>query len=317
MRAILYPAIALGFFLQLSGPAALAQGTDAAVYDRLDALQRDLKDLQRYVFSGAGGGGAESYGEGEVRRLAADTEHRFSTLDDQLRALTGQLEELNYRLERIGKRIDKLIADVDFRLQAVEQRGGGALAAATPDSPLSDPGMAGTGYIPSEGPGALGAVPEGQVPTGPAVVLPVAALPAGTPEEQYAFAFDQVKKMQRAAGTPSVDGAIRNAEQALKSFLEANPESPRAENAGYWLAEVYYFARDYEMALVTYGRNYESNPAGDKAAANLLKWGMSYIALGENEMACRAFAKLKQEFPGAEVPVKQAAAEASAAAGCS
>ena len=341
MRTLAVLALACCFLFLLAPGSALAQSQDfSAVMNRLEALQRDLRDLQSYVYAG---GGAAEEGEGlplsdEARRRYADLDVRLSTLEDQLRALTGQHEELGYRLQQIEARLDKLVGDVDVRLRELEA-GRAALAptggapAETGPVPLETPQPsaasegAAPGYVASEAPTVLGTIPaesltpgsapaEGALPVQGAAPTEGALLPDAPVPEQYAYALDQVQAMQRLAGTPEAQAAIGRSEAALTSFIELHPNDPLVENASYWLGETYYFAHDYERAVVTFARNYQTYPEGRKAPENLLKLGMSYVGLGQKAEACAAFAKLLQTFPNASAGVIQRTQQEAASAGC-
>lgn len=304
--------------------------------NRLDALQRDLRDLQQYVYGGKGApaaseGQAAAGAAGDARKLYADLDYRIALLEEQFRVMTGQNEEIDHRLQELQVRLDKLVADVDMRLRNLEQGGalsGGAPAQAAPagggeTAAAVEPAQSGpaTGYMPSGEPKSLGTVPAeapAEGPSGaPAVQSEAVMLPEGPPSEQYAYALDQVKAMQRVAGTPDANAATHRAEAALNQFIEANPNDPLAENASYWLGEVYYFARDYDMAVVTFARNFQNDPEGHKAPENLLKLGMSYVNLGQKTEACAAFAKLLQSFPNAAAGVLQRTKQEARSAGCS
>lgn len=290
------------------------------VYDRLDALQRDVQDLQRQLFAagGAPSGQAPAGAEPSFTRLAADLEYRVQTIEDQIRTLTGQIEELNHGIQQVNGRLEKLVADVDIRLTAIEQslaEAGGAPAPGGAEVARAEP-------LPGAQPEAalpLAESPAGPetLPAGPEPSRPAAALPAGTASEQYAYARDRVKELQKAAGSNEEAQVIAEAKAALSAFLEANPDDPLAENAAYWLGEVHYFSRDYEQAVVTFTRNYQKWSTGPKAPDNLLKLGMSFSGLGRTTEACQAFQELADKFSDAPVPVKQKAAQESRRAGCS
>lgn len=325
MRLTPLRSIALAFLLLSSaGGPALAQSQDVtALTTRLEALQRDLRDLQQYVYSGTGAPsgtatGAPAGGD-EARKLFADMDYRISLLEEQLRVTTGQNEELGYRLRQIEERLDKLVADVDLRLRTMEQAGAPPAPGAAGEGAAAEAAAGGpaTGYVPSGEPKSLGTIPAAAPEGAPLQPAQAMTLPEGPPAEQYAYAFDQVRAMQQAAGMPDSTGAVRRAETALSRFIEANPNDPLTENASYWLGEVYYFARDYDKAVVTFAHNYQTNPQGRKAAENLLKLGMSYVNLGQKTEACTAFAKLLQSFPNAATGVVQRAKQEAQGAGCS
>src|SRR5881397_2047995 len=60
----------------------------------------------------------------DANSIAANQEIRIQQLEGQNRDLKGQIEQLNYRVQQLSDRLDKLVADVDYRLRAVEGGGG-------------------------------------------------------------------------------------------------------------------------------------------------------------------------------------------------
>jgi tol-pal system protein YbgF len=97
------------------------------------------------------------------------------------------------------------------------------------------------------------------------------------------------------------------AEQALRAFIERYPADGLTGNAQYWLGEALYARQDYDPAADAFASGYQKYPAGAKAPDNLLMLGMSLSQLGQKADACRAFAKLGRDFPGAPAAIKERA----------
>ncbi len=145
----------------------------------------------------------------------------------------------------------------------------------------------------------LGRIGGDQAAAAPPARAAAAAAPAsGTPQEQYNYAFG----LLRQANYPA-------AEQSLRAFVQRYPNDPLAGNAQYWLGETYYVRQDYNNAATVFAEGYQKYPKGGKAADNLLKLGMSLGQLGQKADACRAFARLDRDFPGALSNVKERAAD--------
>jgi len=98
--------------------------------------------------------------------------------------------------------------------------------------------------------------------------------------------------------------------------VQRYPNDPLAGNAQYWLGETYYVQKDYNNAAAVFAEGYQKYPKGGKAADNLLKLGMSLGQLGQKADACRAFARLDRDFPGAPGNVKERAADEKKRLGC-
>jgi len=302
--------------LGLAGPAA-AQSME----DELQRLQRELSDLQAYVYNG----NLPSGGSGGNPSVQANQEVRLQQLDSQMSQLNGKFEDITYQLNQLSTRLDKLNSDVDFRLTQLEQ-GQGAMAAAAPagtapagtaPAPAGEmPAAAGTtAATPPPQPGGtqiLGTLTEGQMAAAQqtsAPPAPVASaaydLPGATPQEQYEYAFGLLKQANYA-----------EAQQALAEFVRRNPTDVLAGNAQYWLGETYYVRGNYTEAAVAFAEGYQKYPNSGKAGPNLLKLGMALGELGKKPDACVAFSELLKKFPGADTDLVDQARREQQRFGC-
>lgn len=286
-------------------PAAAQQSDLRMVLDRLDRVQRELNTLQRQVYQGreppaTGPAPTPSPAGAEARSpLAARLQVKLDEIEVQMRGLTGKLEELNHNNNQLRARIDKLAADAELRFSAIEKRAAAAPAGAAAGA--SGAGVVGgaEGRLRSqalpggEPPGPLGAIPVGdaQAPNLAALAnaRPAASvLPAGTPEEQYRFAYKLL-----------IQTDYVEAENAFRAFVTAHPDHNLAGNAHYWLGETYYVRNDFNSAALTFGEGYRKFPKSAKGPDNLLKLGLSLVRLGRKQRACETFARLSKEFPKA------------------
>lgn len=89
--------------------------------------------------------------------------------------------------------------------------------------------------------------------------LPV---PGGSDRDNYEAAFELVKEQR-----------YESAALAFKQFLISFPESNRAANAQYWLAESYYVTQEFEDALSSFAVVIDDYPRSRKVADALLKVG--------------------------------------------
>jgi tol-pal system protein YbgF len=296
--------LGLAFFLAFATPV-LAQSKDLSpILDRLQRLERDIRTLNIQVAGGgAGAGGGAEAGTPAAARIAV----RLSELEDELRTTTGKVETIANQIEQVGLRLDKLIADLDYRLSALEggtRQGINPQVSAAPSPPgvqkvvpgANQPGVLGT-ISQSEVPAAPGQDEEQQsVATAPvssavtsnALVEKTSVLPEGTPKERYTFAFGLLREAN-----------YDEAEVALAEFLKAHPNDPLAGNARYWLAESYYVRGQYVQAAEAFVTGYQAAANGPKAPDMLLKLGMSMSNLDKKQEACASFGKLLKDFPDA------------------
>jgi tol-pal system protein YbgF len=277
----------------VSGPAD-AQDT-RAMAEQIERLQADLKDLQRYVYTGGTVPPASSAESVAAISDPAQVEVRITDLENQIRELRGLSEETTFRLGQIEARLDKLVADVDARLAALERGGGAAAGGATfgAEVPAAS----------DEAAGQTLALPE---PESATTSAEGAALPPGSIMDQYNYAFGLLRKTD-------YDGA----ERALTAFVNAYPDDPLTGNAYYWLGQVYTVRNDFERAAVTYLKGYRQFPDGKYAPHSLMKLGTTLGQLGKKVEACASFNELNKKFPDAEPAVQSEAAAAASSLGCS
>lgn len=297
-------ALAAAGLIALANPAFAQSSADVrSLAEQVDRLQRELNVLQRNVYQGGGsatrpatGGGAVA--PGDAGRVA-DLQVRLDDLDARISQLVGQIEETNHRITVMEQKFDRFSSDLDVRFSEL---GGGAAAAAggqpagantaqanrpqpTPPSGAGDPSQNPTTS------GNLGTLSAGSRPAGQpaqAAAPNGPALPDGTPDDQYKYAFGLISRAEYAA-----------AERALSAFVEQHPTHTLAGNAQYWLGESFFARNDFNSAARAFAVGYQKYPKSAKAPDNLLKLGLSLGNLNKPKEACQSYALLKKDFPKA------------------
>ena len=228
---------------------------------RLDNIEKQLRAVQRKVFSPASGFPQEKKQTGSTVTGGnipfADIEARISQIETQLRQLTGRIEESNYQAGKLKQQMEVMARDYEFRLAELEK--------GVTTSHVANPVV----------------TPE----VSPAKV-DESILPTGSEEQQYSYAQKLVTKGQYA-----------KAEAALAAFLKRYPKAKLAGNAQYWLGQTYYVRKIYTKATRAFLEGYNNYPKNTKAPAFLLKIGMSLNAMGEKADACDAYRELASRFP--------------------
>jgi len=301
---------------------APAQAQDnQQLFNRLNRLERDVQMLSSQVYRG---GQAPSAATGPAPELtgsyATQVEVRLQEIERQMQLLTGRVEEIAYANEQLGSRLDRALNDIEFRLSTLEGGGGqpptgDAGTAPQPQPPQQQQGVtapapavsgatrsaennsaAGTGPVSTEG--TLGTLQMSQQGGAAAGQPQPAALPDGSVDAQYNYAYGLLAQ-----------GSYAEAESALKQFLANHPDSPLASNAQYWLGETYYIRGRFNDAAIAFAQGYQNYPQGAKAVDSLLKLGMSLSAMGQKEDACLTFSQLQSEFPQAPASIARRAAQ--------
>lgn len=285
--------------------------------NQISSLRAQLSDLEKTVHAGGTRSGAtadsaaDSGLAGRNARRLAELESDIDEAREWRRRVTGRFEEFDNVLRRLDGRIERLIADVDFRLSALEQQQGGMPTASVASSGTEAPAAApagqaqasitpgqDAGYEPSAAPRTLGTVPAEQSHD-------TALSLTGTPEEQYQAAFGLLEEAR-----------YEEAHEAFSRFIDANPTDDLAQNAAYWRAESLYARQMYPEAAKSYALNLRQYPEGRKAPDNMVKLGIALLKLGRSEEACRAFEQLDQAFSDPPLNIRRAAQQGRRQANC-
>jgi tol-pal system protein YbgF len=289
---------------------------DAQIYDlqemqrQVDALRADMADLQRFVYSGEGGGiSVEPLDTtGLSSQESASVQVRVMQLEERLRQLTGQIEELTFQQRQQNERLDKLIADDDTRLAALGSggaaTGGAATGGTVTGGAVTGGAVTGSTADTSTATQTTTVIDDTGVVTTESAALG-ATLPPGSEMDQYNYAFSLLRQADYDA-----------AEAAFQEFLTAHPDGELAGNAYYWLGETFYVRNNYQQAAINFLKGYQQFPASTKAPDNLLKLGITLSRLGKTAEACATFAELSRKFPDAAQNLRDKATQEAAAAGC-
>jgi tol-pal system protein YbgF len=281
-----------------------------SLVNRLDRIERDLGTLSRQVYRGeAPAKGAAPFGPPPSGDIYGRIEARLQQIESELATLTGNVETLTHANSETGARIERLQKDLEFRLSEIE-RGGAPRATAGAQSAPAPAAFGSPGATSREG--VLGTLTDrdtGQrgAPTAgaPAPDTRRAALPQGTPQQQYDYALSLLSKSD-----------YNGAASAFQEFLDKNPTTPLASNARYWLGESHYVRKDYNSAARIFLDGYTKDQRGPKAPDSLLKLGMSLTNLEKKKEACATFDKLTKDFPDAATSIKQRLPAERKRAGC-
>ena len=95
-------------------------------------------------------------------------------------------------------------------------------------------------------------------------------------------------------------GDYQLALQGFRAFLTEFPENDYADNAQYWIAEIYYSQQDYFRAIEEFNKIILQYSEGDKVASALLKIGYCHYNQGGTERAEKYLKAVIQHYPETE-----------------
>ena len=287
---------------------------DQNVLEILEIIQKDLKTLEKAVYSDSGSSSSNYTIEFDQNAEDVLTRHllKLSEIENQFNELTNKFEEINFKLDKLSNRISKVQADNQLRFQQIEE---GKSANIQENKELvSKPKEIENKVLPgSSEPQDIGSISYKDTETSETTQQTLSIettstivsevfqaeekiLPNETPEKQYEFATSFLKV-----------GDYNTAERAFNEFVILNPEHNLAGNAQYWYAETFRIRQLYTDAASAYLEGYQKYPKSNKAPINLLKLGVSLVQIGEKDQGCLMITGVKEQYPDANQSVLQKA----------
>ena len=287
------------------------------IYGILDQLQKDIKTLEKAVYSGSMELDNKSIDNSNTSSVDNSedvlTRHllKLSEIENQFQQLTNKFEEINFKLDKLSNRMSKVQADNQIRFQDLEA----GLSSEETTKKITKKNNDNTDEIlpGSSEPQDLGSISykdstpsdtkqqTQSIDTTASIVTETfqaeeKILPDETPDKQYKFATSFLKV-----------GDYSTAERAFREFVNTNPEHNLAGNAQYWYAETFRIRQLYTDAASAYLEGYQKYPKGEKAPINLLKLGVSMVQIGEKDQGCKMINGVEKQYPNANQSVIQKA----------
>ena len=282
-----------------------AQDTEL-ILQELQILQKDIKTLEKAVYSQPGTGMSSS---GKTSNSNDDvlTQHllKLSDLEEQFKILTNNFEEINFKLDKLSSRITKVQVDNQMRFQDLERSGLNQGTSTVSSGIIKLPGSGEAqdlGGVSDSDIASLEQVQKTQSVESVGTVVTETAqrtekiLPETSPEEQYKFAISFLKV-----------GDYETAEFALREFVDVNSNHDLAGNAQFWYGETFRIRQLYQDAATAYLDGYQKYPKSKKAPRNLLELGVMMVQLGEKTQGCKMILGIKKQYPTASQSVIQRA----------
>ena len=287
------------------------------IYEILDQLQKDIKTLEKAVYSGSIELDNKTIDNSNISSVDNSedvlTRHllKLSEIENQFQQLTNKFEEINFKLDKLSNRMSKVQADNQIRFQDLEA---GLYSGETTKKITKKNNDNSNEILPgSSEPQDLGSISykdstpsdaaqqTQSIDTTASIVTETfqaeeKILPDETPDKQYKFATSFLKV-----------GDYSTAERAFREFVQTNPDHNLAGNAQYWYAETFRIRQLYTDAASAYLEGYQKYPKGEKAPINLLKLGVSMVQIGEKDQGCKMINGVEKQYPKASQSVIQKA----------
>lgn len=173
--------------------------------------------------------------------------------------------DLGTKFDEVLQQVEELrnqIQDISYRITAVKQRGG----------------LSGT-FDSSQGGFQSGADTSGG---------------------QSTMGVDESRELYNTAYRDLIRGNYQLALQGFQQFMQQFPNSELADNAQYYIGEVYYAQGRYQNAIEEYEKVSKWYRQGDKTPSALLKIGYSYINIDEPEQGKLYLNQVIKDHPDSE-----------------
>ncbi len=317
--------ILLNFISFLFFSANLSFSQDQDVREILENIQKDLRTLERAVYSQSFSESADTNVNQRASTKEAEqalTKHllKLSDIEMQFQELTNKFEQINFKIDKLSSELSKVQQDNQLRFEQIEQNSilntdNNSLTSITKkDEIFSNQETKQKNILPgSSEPQSLGEISYKDMTTTDssqvietveqteAIISEVfnaeeKLLPDASPKEQYQFARNFLKV-----------GDYVNAEKAFREFVLTNPDNELSGNAQYWYAETYRIRQMYTDAATAYLEGYQKYPKSKIAPENLLKLGVALVQMGEKDQGCLMIAGVKKQYPDATQSVLQKA----------
>jgi tol-pal system protein YbgF len=202
----------------------------------------------------------------ELRKQSAGLRATLEEMNEDIRILSGRVEELEYALKQEQQNAQELEKKREEKLDRLAE--------------LTDQH-------------AERIVRMEQYLNLESSKKPAAMVATGTPATKPS----SEDEIYRSAKQAFDQGDSEAARKGFEEFIRRYPDSKNADNAQFWIGEIYYREKWYEKAILEYQNVIEKYPKGNKVPAALLKQGLAFSNIGDNANAKLILEELTRKYP--------------------
>jgi len=209
--------------------------------------------------------------EKSVQDVQANSGARLDTMSTQVQGLSDNLEEIKSRLGKLNQQL----VDLQNSVQNIDARISGGVPSTAPLSGTSSGGA----MMPTPTGAAASSRPEAVAPSGP----------APSADTLYSNGLRDI-----------TSGKYDLARTEFQDYLHYYGETDLASNAQFYLGEIAYSQKQYDVAVDEYDKVLSNYPKSFKLAPARLKKGMALIELGQKNPGIRELREVVKRYPGTE-----------------
>ena len=212
-----------------------------------------------------------------VQDVQANSGARLDTMSTQVQGLSDNLEEIKSRLGKLNQQL----VDLQNSVQSLDAKISGTSPATGTASPTAGGSTSNYGSNP---PTAKPTASAGSSPSSPAV-------PSGAPSADTLY----------SNGLRDItSGKYDLARSEFQDYLKYYADTDLASNAQFYLGEIAYSQKTYDVAVAEYEKVLNNYPKSFKLAPARLKKGMALIELGQKPAGVRELREVVKRYPGTE-----------------
>ena len=212
--------------------------------------------------------------EQALRLQAASLRQQIAALSEEIRVLNGRIEEIEFAMNRQQQKEAQTSGSKQAQLEDV------AVSTRQHDQRIDRIEQ----YLNFET-----TQPAAAAEKKTAKIVPV---PAPTTKKELSE-----EEIYRQAKQAFDQGDSDSARGKFQQLIERHPKSERADNAQFWIGEIYYREKWYEKAILEYQKVIENYPKGNKVPAALLKQGFAFLNLGDKANSRLILQELIKKYP--------------------
>ncbi len=213
-----------------------------------------------------------------LRTDIANVEASLADVRREMAELRGEVETVRHRLERVAReRTVPEVQDLEARIAKLEQRPAPPLrqdkASADPLPPVSDQ------EFPSDP--LTQPVPAHKVEPSPQMLRE---------QQEYALALKLLR-----------DEDYERALQQFRTFQRTYPASEMADDALYWIGEIYFIQQDYSRAILALNDVILQYGKGDRRPDAFVRQAEAFLEIGDRRSTRLILRKVIDDYPGSAV----------------
>ena len=268
----------LFLIILLNDSISVSQELDSEEFlDRLDRLERNIRDLQKEEFG--------KIKDNLVPSYISRNETRFDQIETDNKMNFGKNEELENKILELENKLNLINEDFEIRFKDIEEM----------ISKINK------GYV-SQKERILDQIQDDSNPVESFEIKPL---------DQNKLDLSDSNKIDNTISAKdkysnAIDLLWRNKfDQALSELEMLKKMKPidLMPNIQYWLGEVYYAKKDFQQAIIEFGEGLKKYPNSIKGPDNMLKLGLSFSNLKKKTEACNVFIELELKYPDASANV--------------